>query len=55
LFDQTDDRFQSALVRNRKGGVDAKAELSEADDVSEIEIFEWAVVGNVEKDRLNSF
>ena len=28
--------FQSALVRNRKGGVDAKTKLSQADEVGKI-------------------
>jgi hypothetical protein len=36
LLDQVNNGFQSALVRNRKGGVDAKTKLSQADEVGKI-------------------
>jgi hypothetical protein len=36
LPDQADDRFQPALVRNRKGGVDAKTKLSQSYEIGKI-------------------
>jgi len=54
-FQQINDCFQPALVRHRKRGVDAKTKLGQPDDVGQIEIFEWLVVGNVEEDRLDLF
>lgn len=52
FFDQTDDGLEPALIRDGDRRIDAQAELSQAYDVSQIEVFKFAIVWDIEKDRL---
>lgn len=53
FFDQLDDRFKSALIRDCQGSVETQTKLGQPNDVCEVEIFERGVVRDVEKDGLD--
>ena len=54
LLDQIDYRSQPSLIRHCKSGINPKPELGESDNISQVELFECLVVGNIEKDGLDA-
>jgi hypothetical protein len=53
-LDQIDNCLQPSLVPYGERGINMQPELSESDNISEVETFECRVVRNIEKDGLNS-